>query len=103
MIISDAVISMGLRQGTCVASMLLRNGKSIRSLGDIIQMGAAELILRTTVPRQFTDGQHPFDYCNTANYWMRSESPYRPRLLYLMANFITDSAHPNNLFLSWLA
>ena len=51
----------------------LKNGKSIRSLGDTIQLGAAELILRTTVPRQFTDGQHPFDYCNTANYWMRTQ------------------------------
>src|SRR5262249_21724146 len=35
----------------------LKNGRSIRSLGDAIQIGAAELILRTTVPRQFTDGQ----------------------------------------------
>ena len=49
----------------------LKNGKSIRSLGDTIQIGAAELILRTTVPRQFTNGQHPFDYCNVANNWMR--------------------------------
>ena len=51
----------------------LRNGKSLRSLGDTIQIGAAELILRTTVPRQFTDAQHAFDYCNVANYWMRGE------------------------------
>src|SRR6266851_8753138 len=50
----------------------LKNGKSIRSLGDTIQIGAAELILRTTVPRQFTNGQHPFDYCNVANNWMRT-------------------------------
>jgi hypothetical protein len=41
----------------------LKTGKSIKSLGDTIQLGAAELILRTTVPRQFTNGQHPFDYC----------------------------------------
>ena len=45
----------------------LKDGKSIKSLGDTIQLGAAELILRTTVPRQFTNGQHPFDYCNVAN------------------------------------
>jgi len=38
----------------------LRNGRSVRSLGDAIQIGAAELILRTTVPRQFTNAQHPF-------------------------------------------
>jgi hypothetical protein len=76
----------------------LRNGVSIRSLGDTIQIGAAELILRTTVPRQFTDGQHPFDYCNTANDWLRrSASPYRPRLLYLMAHFVNDSARANKL------
>lgn len=77
----------------------LRNGKSIRSIGDAIQIGAAELILRIAVPRQFTDGQHPFDYCNTANYWLRrTESPYRPRLLYLMASFVNDAARSNKLF-----
>ena len=77
----------------------LKNGKSIRSLGDAIQIGAAELILRTTVPRQFTNGQHPFDYCNVANNWFRnSDNPYQPRLLYLMANFINDVAHENKLF-----
>jgi hypothetical protein len=76
----------------------LKNGKSIRSLGDTIQLGAAELILRTTVPRQFTNGQHPFDYCNVANNWFRtSDNPYQPRVLYLMANFVNDVAHENNL------
>jgi hypothetical protein len=79
----------------------LRNGKSIRSLGDTIQIGAAEAILRITVGRQFTDGQHAFDYCNAANYWMRtSENPYQPRVLYLMANFVNDAARSNKLFTS---
>jgi hypothetical protein len=79
----------------------LRNGKSLRSLGDAIQIGAAELILRYRVPRQFTDGQHPFDYCNTANYWMRtSENPYQPRVPYLMANFVNDVARSNKLLAS---
>ena len=74
----------------------LKNGKSIRSLGDTIQIAASELILRNTVPRKFTDGQHPFDYCNTGNHWLRtSESPYQPRILYLMANFVNDSARSN--------
>jgi hypothetical protein len=77
----------------------LKAGTSIRSLGDTIQIGAAELILRNTVPRAFTDGQHPFDYCNTANYWMRgSSSPYQQRVLYLMANFVNDAARANKWF-----
>ena len=77
----------------------LKAGKSIRSLGDTIQLGAAELILRTTVPRQFTNGQHPFDYCNVANNWLRSrENPYQARILYLMASFINDVAHENKLY-----
>jgi hypothetical protein len=76
----------------------LKSGKSIRSLGDTIQLGAAELILRTTVPRQFTNGQHPFDYCNVANNWLRTgDNPYQPRVLYLMASFVNDVAHENNL------
>jgi hypothetical protein len=79
----------------------LRDGKAIRSLGDAIQIGAAELILRTTVPRQFTDAQHTFDYCNVANYWMRtSDNPYQPRVLYLMASFVNDVARANKLFTS---
>ncbi len=79
----------------------LKNGKSIRSLGDTIQLGAAELILRTTVPRQFTNGQHPFDYCNVANNWMRTgDNPYQPRILYLMASFVNDVAHENKLYRS---
>jgi hypothetical protein len=77
----------------------LQAGKSVRSIGDTIQIGAAELILRTTLPRKFTDGQHPFDYCNTANYWMRgSDNPWQPRILYLMANFVNDAARSNKLF-----
>jgi hypothetical protein len=77
----------------------LRDGKSLKSIGDTIQVGAAELVLRTTIPRKFTEGQHPFDYCNTANYWMRTgDNPYQPRILYLMANFVNDAARANNLF-----
>jgi hypothetical protein len=77
---------------------LLRAGASIRSIGDALQIGAAELILRTTVPRQFTDAQHTFDYCNVANYWLRSTtSPYQARILYLIANFINDVARANKL------
>ena len=77
----------------------LKAGKSIKSLGDTIQLGAAELILRTTVPRQFTNGQHPFDYCNVANNWLRSrDNPYQARILYLMASFINDVAHENKLY-----
>jgi len=83
----------------CLLTAHLKNGKSVKSLGDAIQLGAAELILRTTVPRQFTNGQHPFDYCNVANNWFRtSDNPYQPRVLYLMANFINDVAHENKLF-----
>ncbi len=79
----------------------LKSGKSIKSLGDTIQIGGAELILRTTVARQFTNGQHPFDYCNVANNWLRNSSnPYQARILYLMANFINDIARENKLFSS---
>ena len=74
----------------------LKDGVAIKNLGDTIQIAAAELILRNTVPRAFTDGQHPFDYCNTANHWIRTgTSPYQPRILYLMANFVNDSARAN--------
>ena len=99
--VEDTVRQLMEADADAVSELLtahLKNGKSIRSLGDTIQLGAAELILRTTVPRQFTNGQHPFDYCNVANNWFRSsDNPYQPRVLYLMANFINDVAHENKL------
>ncbi len=99
--VEDMVRQMMLADGATVWNLLtahLKNGKSIQSLGDTIQVAAAELILRTTVARQFTNGQHPFDYCNVANNWLRrTDNPYRARILYLMANFINDVAHENNL------
>ena len=99
--IEDMIQQMMLASGEEVWDLItshLKNGKSIRSLGDTIQLAAAELILRTTVARQFTNGQHPFDYCNVANNWMRNgKSPYKARILYLMANFINDVAHENKL------
>jgi hypothetical protein len=99
--VEDMIQQMMLASGEEVWGLItthLKNGKSIQSLGDTIQLGAAELILRTTVARQFTNGQHPFDYCNVANNWLRnSKSPYKARILYLMANFINDVAHENKL------
>jgi hypothetical protein len=99
--VEDMIHQMMNADGETVWNLItshLKNGKSIQSLGDTIQLGAAELILRTTVARQFTNGQHPFDYCNVANNWMRrSKSPYKARVLYLMANFINDVAHENKL------
>jgi hypothetical protein len=76
----------------------MRCGVSPRSLGDTLQIAACELVLRTTVPRQFTDAQHAFDYNNVANYWLRTTvSPYAARIPYLMANFINDVARSNKL------
>jgi hypothetical protein len=99
--VEDMIQQMMLASGEEVWKLItthLKNGKSIQSLGDTIQLGAAELILRTTVARQFTNGQHPFDYCNVANNWLRNaKSPYKARILYLMANFINDVAHENKL------
>jgi len=79
----------------------LKNGISIKSLGDTIQVAAAELILRNTVARTFTSGQHPFDYCNVANNWLRhTNNPYQARILFLMANFVNDVAHENKYYKS---
>jgi hypothetical protein len=95
----DALMTADQESVWNLISAHLKNGISIKSLGDTIQVGAAELILRTTVPRQFTNGQHPFDYCNVANNWLRtSDNPYQARILYLMANFINDVAHENKLY-----
>ncbi|HEX3861033.1 MAG TPA: hypothetical protein VHY35_05020 [Stellaceae bacterium] len=102
--VEDFLQHLLLADGETVWNLItthLKNGISIRSLGDTIQLGAAELILRTTVARTFTSGQHPFDYCNVANNWLRhTNNPYQARVLYLMANFINDVAHENKLYKS---
>ena len=73
-------------------------GKSIRSLGDAIQVGAAELILRTRC-RASSPTRIPSTTATTANYWMRtSDNPYQVRVLYLMAHFVNDVARSNKLF-----
>jgi hypothetical protein len=102
--VEEMVEQLMVADGETIAELItahLKNGKSIKSLADTIQIGAAELILRTTVARQFTNGQHPFDYCNVANNWLRrTASPYGARIPYLMASFVNDSAHENKLYQS---
>ena len=102
--VDDLVQVLTTADGETVWSRItqhLKAGVSITSLGDALQVAAAELILRTTVPRQFTDAQHAFDYCNVANTWLRSTAnPYQARILYLMANFVNDAARANKLVTS---
>jgi hypothetical protein len=75
----------------------LKAGVSIRSIGDALQIATTELSLRNTVARAYTDVIHPADYCGTGNWWLRAtKNPYQVRVLYLMANFINDTARSNN-------
>lgn len=77
----------------------LQDGKSLRSLAYSVQLGAAELMLRTTEARRFTDAQHAFDYSNVVGHWLRtSNNPYQARAIYLMASFVNDVSHANKLY-----
>src|SRR5258708_21887980 len=76
-----------------VMSELLLAGKSPRNCLDIIQLGAAQLILETTDPTNFPQPQHCSDYLNPfAWFWDNFDHPQRIKLLFTAASFLNRTA-----------
>src|SRR3954452_6242913 len=72
---------------------LLLAGKSARNCLDIIQLGAAQLILETANPNNFSLPQHCSDYLNTfAWFWDNFEHPQRIKLLFTAASYLNRAA-----------
>src|SRR3954447_2289314 len=72
---------------------LLLAGKSPRNCLDIIQLGAAQLILETANPTNFSLPQHCSDYLNTmAWFWDNFEHPQRIKLLFTAASYLNRAA-----------
>ena len=78
---------------------LLLAGKSPRNCLDIIQLGAAQLILETANPTNFSLPQHCSDYLNTfAWFWDNFEHPQRIKLLFTAASYLNRAAwHQHHL------
>ncbi|HSF05213.1 MAG TPA: hypothetical protein VLG10_05420 [Methylomirabilota bacterium] len=72
---------------------LLRAGRDPRRILDAIQIAAAQVILETGLPNNFSMAQHGYEYCNTLGWFYDTfEHPHRLKLLFVAALFINRGA-----------
>jgi hypothetical protein len=72
---------------------LLKAGRSPRRILDAIQVAAAQVILDTGEPNNFSMAQHGYEYCNTLGWFYDSfDHPHRLKLLFVAASFINHGA-----------
>jgi hypothetical protein len=72
---------------------LLEAGRSPRRILDAIQVAAAQNILETGEPNNFSMSQHGYEYCNTLGWFYDTfEHPHRLKLLFVAASFINRAA-----------
>jgi hypothetical protein len=75
-------------------SALLNDAKGPRQILDVIQLVAAENILRTHDPKGFSMPQHAYEYCNTMRWFFDNfDHPHQVKLLYIAATFVNRAAH----------
>ncbi|HEY7365357.1 MAG TPA: hypothetical protein VIE37_14725 [Methylomirabilota bacterium] len=72
---------------------LLRGGRGPRRILDAIQIAAAQVILETGLPNNFSMAQHGYEYCNTLGWFYDTFAhPHRLKLLFVAAFFINRGA-----------
>jgi hypothetical protein len=72
---------------------LLKGGRAPRRILDAIQIAAAQNILETGSPNNFSMSQHGYEYCNTLGWFFDTfEHPHRLKLLFVAASFIQRAA-----------
>jgi hypothetical protein len=76
-----------------VLADLLKAGKSLKHLVDAIQIGAAQVVLETGEPNNFSMSHHCYEYCNNLRWFYDSfEHPQRVKLIFLAASFLSRAA-----------
>jgi hypothetical protein len=74
-------------------SALLLAGKSPRRIIDAIQLAAAQVVLETEGPNNFSMPQHTYEYCNTLGWFYDNfEHPQRLKLLYVAGSMVNQAA-----------
>jgi hypothetical protein len=74
-------------------SGLLLAGKSPRRIIDAIQLAAAQVVLETEGPNNFSMPQHTYEYCNTLGWFYDNfEHPQRLKLLYVAGSMVNQAA-----------
>jgi hypothetical protein len=77
-----------------VMSKLLLAGKAPRRILDVLQIGAAQVLLETQDQLNFSISQHCYEYCNTLGWFYDTfEHPQRLKLLYVAASFLNRNAY----------
>ena len=72
---------------------LLKAGKDPRRILDVMQIAAAQVVLETSEPNNFSMPHHCYEYCNTlAWFYDNFDHPRRLRLIYLLASYLNRVA-----------
>ena len=83
-------------------SALLLAGKSPRRIIDAIQLAAAQIVLETEGPNNFSMPQHTYEYCNTLGWFYDNFAhPQRLKLLYVAGSMVNQAAW-NQQHSGWL-
>ena len=80
-------------------SRLLLAGRGPRQILDVLQLGAAQVLLETQDSSNFSIPQHCYEYCNTLGWFYDTfEHPQRLKLLYSAVAFLNRNAwHQKNI------
>ena len=74
-------------------SALLLNGRNARQIVDVIQVAAAQLLLETGDPMNFSMSQHCYEYANTLGWFYdRFDHQHRLKLLYVAGSFLCQTS-----------
>jgi hypothetical protein len=74
-------------------SALLLAGKSPRRIIDAIQLAAAQVVLETDGPNNYSMPQHTYEYCNTTGWFYDNFAhPQRLKLLYVAGSMVNQAA-----------
>ena len=72
---------------------MLLAGKGPRQILDVLQIGAAQVLLETQDSLNFSISQHCYEYCNTLGWFYDTfDHPQRLKLLYCAAAFLNRNA-----------
>jgi hypothetical protein len=83
-------------------SALLLAGKAPRRIIDAIQLAAAQIVLETDGPNNFSMPQHTYEYCNTLGWFYDNFThPQRLKLLYVAGSMVNQAAW-NQTHSGWL-
>jgi hypothetical protein len=91
--LTDAIIRQPEPAYLEVLSRLLLAGKGPRQILDTIQAAAAQVVIETQIPTNFSLPQHCYEYCSTLGWFFDNFAhPMRLKLLYVAASFLNRAA-----------